>query len=193
MSIYVQASTFSPFLTLLDIGGTFEDCIRISRRNLCDPTLPAYWTIKNLLNIAHATDDWEEAEICLSQCQQLYLVSKMRYDDKKDKVEGDKEGLEKLKRAIDELERLQQEDRRNMRSAEVIVPDEIEQKLLLDAIKEKAARLRHQLKREEDLGTRLGDLKIEQGGDEKDRAAEQKDDRGFLGEEYELYVYSRCC
>lgn len=181
----------SKFLTLLVIGGTFEDCIAISRRNLGDPTLPAYWTVKNLINIAHATDDWEEAEICLGQCKQIHLVSKMRCEDRVDKVEGDKAGLEELKRAIDELERFQQEDRHNMRSDEVIVPDETEQEMLFNAVKEKAASFRHRLKREEDLSTHLGDLKIEHGGDEEDQEAQQKDDRGFLGEEYELYVFSR--
>ena len=89
---------------------TWAECDALAKKNLCDHTLPRYWTIKNLLIRVHATTEWHEAHKYLLQAEGVYKSALFKYQQKDEYSEADEEVLNNLRNSLDEAQRVQQED-----------------------------------------------------------------------------------
>ncbi|KAK4902763.1 hypothetical protein LTR27_000702 [Elasticomyces elasticus] len=76
-----------------------------AKYNLTDPTLPAYFQVKNLLLIACAEDEWYPAERCRLQAEDTYANAYRRTP--KNALE-DCAALQELRESLDELAQNQQ-------------------------------------------------------------------------------------
>ena len=100
----------------------FDGCQKACQHNLADPTLSAYWKLKNILLFISASGDWDESEKWRVWAEDIYraVLNKVRPDSST----TEQGALRELRESLDQVKGWQEEDlaewkARKARAAEI--------------------------------------------------------------------------